>query len=323
MQAIVIEIVAAHRLKKIREFLAYQELATWMRMNGFDRVLEGEENLLHGHRSFPPTPEQHTASLRLDLKKLKHVISMPAPRQKTMDVVNGRRSDSLDELLANFEFARIKEYVERRSREAAQAQVTVTPVDTVQHSRPCSLDPEPSPDVCANLENNEGRIDPELEELESPSAGTGLKTPVQQCPPNEGTWEQGRTTANGFLTAGVDSNQGGNFFSTTTESVDTRASEKSTSITADSTILQQGHKPRSEENKQFDSGGKGKKSPPWNAAVTLLYFSAESWETPCCASCFVAALCVLCLPNYFSFPGDHFSAKLKDMRGDADQGSSR
>ena len=40
----VMGIVAAHRLKKIREFLAYQELATWRRMNGFDRVLEGEEN---------------------------------------------------------------------------------------------------------------------------------------------------------------------------------------------------------------------------------------------------------------------------------------
>ena len=41
VQAIVIETVAAHRLKKIREFLACQELATWRRMNGFDRVVEG------------------------------------------------------------------------------------------------------------------------------------------------------------------------------------------------------------------------------------------------------------------------------------------
>ena len=65
----VVGIVAAHRLKKMREFLAYQELATWRRMNGFDRVLEGEESWLHGHRSLPPTPEQYAASLRLDLKK--------------------------------------------------------------------------------------------------------------------------------------------------------------------------------------------------------------------------------------------------------------
>ena len=87
--------------------------------------------------------------------------------------------------------------------------MTVTPVDTVQHSGPYSLDPEPSSDVCANSENNEGRMDPERDELESPSAGTGFETPGQQCPPNEGMWKQGQTTANSFLTAGVDSSQGG------------------------------------------------------------------------------------------------------------------
>ena len=112
----------------------------------------------------------------------------------------------MDELLANFEFARLNQYVEKRSRdEAAQVQVTVTQVDTVQHSSPCSLDPEPSPSVYVKLENAEGKMGPELEELESSSAGTSLKTPGQQCPPNEGVWKQGRTTANGFLTAGVDS----------------------------------------------------------------------------------------------------------------------
>ena len=181
------------------------------------------------------------------------------PRQKTMDIVDGRRHDSLDELLANFEFARIKEYVEKRSREAAQAQVTVTQVDTVQHSSPCSPDPGTSSDVCVNLESNEGKMGPELEKLKSSSADTGFETPGQQCPPNEGIWEQGRTTANGFLTAGADSSQGGRIPSPT-ESVDMRASKKSTRITADSTFLQQVHKPRSEENKQFDPGGKGEKA---------------------------------------------------------------
>ena len=78
--------------------------------------------------------------------------------------------------------------MDKRSREAPQVQMTVTQVNTVQHSSPCPLDPEPSPDVCVNLENNEGRMDPELEEeLESPSAGTGLETPGQQGPPNEET----------------------------------------------------------------------------------------------------------------------------------------
>ena len=47
-------------------------------MNGFDRVVEGEENWFHGHRSLPPTPEQYTAYLRSDLQKLKDAISIRA-----------------------------------------------------------------------------------------------------------------------------------------------------------------------------------------------------------------------------------------------------
>ena len=56
MQTIITETAAAHRLKKIREFLAYQELATWRRMNGFDRVADGKDIWFHGPRSLPPTP---------------------------------------------------------------------------------------------------------------------------------------------------------------------------------------------------------------------------------------------------------------------------
>ena len=188
-------------------------------MNGFDRVVEGEGNWFDdGHRLLPPTPEQYTASLRFELQKSKDAISMPAentvtrPRQKTMDVVDGLRNDPVNGLLANFEFARIKEYVEKRSREEAQAQVTVTPLNTVQRCSPCPLDPEPSSSVYVKLENTEGKMGPELEELESRSAGTGLETPGQQCPSNEGIWETGRTTTSGILTAGVDSNQGETFF---------------------------------------------------------------------------------------------------------------
>ena len=157
--------------------------------------------------------------------------------------------------------------------------MTVTPVDTVQHYSPCPLNPEMPPDECVRLESNEGKMDPELKELESPLAGTGLETPRQQCPPNEGTWETGQTTADGFLTAGVGSNQGENISSPTTERVDTRAVR----TTANITFLQQGHKPKdkdkgSEENKQFDSGGKGEKAPLWNAAVTLsFFFWRERW----------------------------------------------
>ena len=103
------------------------------------------------------------------------------PWQKTMDFANalepGKVSDE--------EFAVLKRLVEKRGREAAQ--VTVTLVDTVQHCSPCPLDPEPSPDVCVKLESNVGRMDPERGELKSLSAGTGLETPGQQCPLNEGT----------------------------------------------------------------------------------------------------------------------------------------
>ena len=63
--------------------------------------------------------------------------------------------------MSDEEFAILKRLVEKRDREAVQ--VTVTQVDTVQHSSPCSLDPEPSPDVCVNLENNKRRMDPQSE----------------------------------------------------------------------------------------------------------------------------------------------------------------
>ena len=48
------------------------------------------------------------------------------------------------------------------------------------------------------------------------------------------------------------------------------------------------------------------------------FFFCLSWEAPCL--CFVlSALCALCFPKLFFYPGDHFSAKLKDMREDVDQ----
>ena len=77
--------------------------------------------------------------------------------------------------MSDEEFAILKRFEEKRGREAAQ--VTVTQVDTVQYCSPCSPDPEPSPDVCVNLENNEGRMDPERDELKSSSAGAGFETP--------------------------------------------------------------------------------------------------------------------------------------------------
>ena len=139
MQVIVTETVNAHHLKKMKEFLEFEKLATWRRMNGFDRIVDGEENWFDGHRSLPPTPEQYTASLRFELKKWKDAISMSAedivirPWQKTIDFVDGLKGKLPDE-----ELAVIKRYVEKRSREAAQAQVMLRrliPYSTVAPAR--------------------------------------------------------------------------------------------------------------------------------------------------------------------------------------------
>ena len=246
-------------------------------MNGFDRVVDGEDIWFHGPRSLPPTPQEFAESLWYEVNTLKDASSMPS--QKVSNLINaieqGKVSDE--------EFAILKRLVEKRGREAAQ--VTVTPVDTVQYCSSSPQTPEPSPDVCINLESNEGKMDPELKELESPSAGTGLETPGQQCPPNEGTRETGRATADGFLTAGVGSNLGKQT-SPTTERVDTRAVRTTTATFSDissprehvgtragtaATPAKPRHKTTSEENKQFDPGGKERKPPPWNAAVTLSF----------------------------------------------------
>ena len=40
----VTETVEAHRLQKMRDLLTFEKLATWRRMNGFDRVVDGEDN---------------------------------------------------------------------------------------------------------------------------------------------------------------------------------------------------------------------------------------------------------------------------------------
>ena len=128
------------------------------------------------------SPEEFTDSLWSEVNALKDAISMPArtrPWQKTMEFVEGLKGDLPDE-----EFAAIKRYVERQSREAAR--VTVTPVSTVQHCIPRSLrslNPEMPPDICVSLESNEDKVDPERDGIESPSAGTGFETPGQQCHP--------------------------------------------------------------------------------------------------------------------------------------------
>ena len=184
------------------------------------------------------------------MNALKDAISMPArarPWQKTMEFINGLKEERLDE-----ELAAIKRYVERRSSEAAQ--VTVTPVSTVQHGFPrsLSLNPETPSHVYVSMgEKDEGRMNPELTELEPPSAGTGLETPGQQYPPNEGIWDTGQPIADGYLLVGMGSNQGGGI-SSPKERVGTQAGSATTPANSSNTIFrQQDHKP-----KDGDKGGK-------------------------------------------------------------------
>ena len=70
MLAIVTKTVNAHRLQKMRDLLTFEKLATWRRMNDFDRVVDGEDNWFHAHL-LPPTPQEFRASLRSDLQELK------------------------------------------------------------------------------------------------------------------------------------------------------------------------------------------------------------------------------------------------------------
>ena len=261
-------IVCDHHLKQVKDFLLYNELAIWRRENGFDRVEAVEKNRLGDHRSLPPTPEQYYASLWAEVDALKEAISMPArtPWQKTAEFVDGLKGK-----LPDWELAETKRYVEKRCRKEAQALAQMTAVtrdDSVQHCSPIS----PNPDMPSNAFV-------ELEELTSSSASTGLNTPGQQeSPPNEGVWETERITADSILTAGVDSSKEG---SSPMESVDSRASQESTTTTVagTSSIAATPSKHRlktsSEENKQFDPGGRGEQAPPWKAAVPLPFFSGS------------------------------------------------
>ena len=141
----------------------------------------------------------------------------------------------------------------------------------------------------------------ELEELTSSSAGTGLETPGQQGPPNEGTLKQRQTTASGFLTTGVGSSKERNIATSTTTVSGT------SSIAA--TPSKRRHNTSSEENKQFDPGGRGEQAPPWNAAVPLPLFSwGEAGRLLVCLSVaklggFLYVFSALCACSVFSvFP---------------------
>ena len=188
--AIVTKTVDAHRLQKMRELLTYEKLATFRRMNGFDRDVDREDDW----RSLPPTPQEYNASLRYELQKLKDAISIATFRRmngfdRDVDREDDWRSlpPTPQEYIASlrYELQKLKDAISMPRQKVSNL------IDEIE----------------------EGRIDPERGELESSSAGTGLETPGQQCPPNGGIWETGRTTADNILTAGVGSNQEGSISS--------------------------------------------------------------------------------------------------------------
>ena len=64
--------------------------------------------------------------------------------------------------------------------------MTVTPVDTVQHCKLFSPDPDMPPGVYFRLENTECEMGPELDKLKTSSAGTGFKRPYSSVPRTKG-----------------------------------------------------------------------------------------------------------------------------------------
>ena len=203
----VTETVAAYRLREMKNLQAVEELATWRRAYGHDRIAADDNQWTS--RPLPLTPEQFTQSLWSELNALRDAISMPegdrfSPRAKSFIKGIGQgtvnSTDAIGQSTANMtdeEFAILKRLVEKRDCEVAQ--VTVTPVSTAQHCIPRSLNPEIPSDVYVSMEEKDkGRTNPEPTELETPSAAR-IETPGQQCPPSEGTWETGRTIADGYL----------------------------------------------------------------------------------------------------------------------------
>ena len=173
--------VATRRLKKLRHLYALEKLATWTRS-----ITDGQ--WIYG--PLPPTPEQTTASMWAEVYAFKKVIFISGKKrskQRVESFVNELEQGTAS--LTDEEFATLEPMIRKR-RGLAAAHVIVAPIGTAQPCNPRSS-PEISFDVRVYMEeNNEGSMDPERGQLESPYAGTSFETPGQQCLPN---WEMGRT----------------------------------------------------------------------------------------------------------------------------------
>ena len=165
--------------------------------------------------------------------------------------------------LTDEELARLERMiVERRGRAAAH--MVVAPIDTTQPCNPQSCSSKSSFDARVYIErNDEGRMDLERGQLESPSAGTGLETPGQQCLPN---LEMRRTIVDGCLLVGASLNLGGNVFPREELGIGMQIDSQTSFTSSKNAFLQMNHKSidmetASKENKQFDPGEKGGEPP--------------------------------------------------------------
>ena len=217
----VMGIVEDHRLQQLKHFQAREQVATSRRTHGYDR----DDSWMYDTRLL--SSEELTQNLWSEVNTLEDAVSIP--RQKVRNLINAIEQVKV----SDEQFAMLKRPAEKRDRDSAYA--TVAPVDTAQYRSPRLLTPEMPPDICVSLESNEGKMNPEPTELELPSAGTVNETPGQQCPPNEGTWETGRTIADRYLHVGMGSNQGGDI-SSSTQHVGTRAGTATTPENSSNTI---------------------------------------------------------------------------------------
>ena len=114
----------------------------------------------------------------------------------------------------------------------------------------------------------------------------------------------GRTTVDGCLLVSMGLTLGGNIFSPAESVIGTRAGVAMAPVdSSKTTSLQTRRKPKdkktsSEENKQFDSGGKGEESPPWKADAPVVFsFSGGNlgagWPLLVSQVLCVSVLCVL------------------------------
>ena len=85
----------------MRDLLALEKLATWRRMNDFDRI--GADDNQWASRPLPLAPEQFTQSLWSEVNALKDAIAedtVTRPWQTTIDFVDGLKGKLPDEELA-------------------------------------------------------------------------------------------------------------------------------------------------------------------------------------------------------------------------------